>query len=166
MISQIQKDATLTEPNKRTIIAHVVNDIGAFGAGFSGALELAYPGTRAFYQTRVGKLHQGQNILHSPNRNVIICHMIAQSGIRGRNNPVPLRYGSLHEGLYQLVHAVNRFNSEGHKIDIIQMPCIGSGLAGGDWDRILGIINETTIELDHNVEVVVCHLPSEPLQCP
>lgn len=38
----------------------------------------------------------------------------------------------------------------------VQMPRIGCGLAGGTWDKIEAIINETLLE--KNIEVFVCDL--------
>ncbi len=159
MIHHVHKDATITKPNKRTIIAHVVNDIGAFGAGFSGALERRYPGTGAIYKLKVEGRHLGQIFFTLPAPYVSICHMVAQSGVRSSQNKVPLRYGALQECLSTLSGVVNNFNNDGHGIDVIQMPKIGSGLAGGDWSRIEGIINEAMAELDHEVDVVICDWP-------
>lgn len=153
------KDATITNPSQITLIAHIVNDIGAWGAGFSGALERVYPGTGEVYKLKIKQHRLSQIFFTLPAPYVAVCHMVAQSGVRSRYNKVPLRYAELQECLYQLAHMVNRMNREGHKVDVIQLPKIGSGLAGGEWKRIEAIINETLAELDHDVDVIICDWP-------
>ncbi len=151
MILNVRKDATITEPNKRTIIAHVVNDIGAFGAGFSGALERAYPGTRLSYWDNIrGNKHLLGSVLitKTGNRNVCVAHLVAQHGVRSKDNPTPIKYHALKMCLQELSTIVVGY-------DVIQMPKIGSGLAGGDWSIIEPMIQQHL----GNFNVVVCDYP-------
>lgn len=138
MITHEHKDATITNPSQITIIAHVVNDIGAFGAGFSGALERAYPGTRLAYWDNI-RQHQhtlgAVFVTKTGSRNVYVAHLVAQHGVRGKDNPVPIKYHALKMCLQELSTRVTGY-------DVIQMPKIGSGLAGGDWSKIEPMIQK------------------------
>lgn len=124
------------------VIAHVVNDAGRWGAGFSGELERRYPGTGEDYkqvlkavQLATGGSGLGLSLSCRPNRYIKICNMVAMRGVRGRNNPVPLDYDALRKCLHSLADEVRDGG-----IASIQMPKIGAGLAGGDWSIIYPII--------------------------
>lgn len=140
MIKVEKGDAAITQ--KFQIIAHVVNDVGKWGAGFSGALERRYPGTGKDYQKKLAELRTWRgNVLgyclgsDTENSGIKIVHMIAQHGVRTKYNPKPIDYDALRLCLSSLCAAALR-----GEIASIQMPKIGAGLAGGDWSIILPII--------------------------
>lgn len=137
MIRYSTGDATIADTNKTIAIAHIVNDIGKFGAGFSGALEKRFPDECAEYRQHWA-IYEGGQIMACRNDNVWVIHMFAQHGVRSKANPVPLRTDWLETCLHKLNNLCKIAN-----IDYVQMPKIGSGLAGGNWEDIEPIIANT-----------------------
>jgi O-acetyl-ADP-ribose deacetylase (regulator of RNase III) len=124
------KDGDASVPNHFTCIAHVVNNIGVWGGGFTASLEREYPGTGTDYRKQLRGRNLG-DIFFTHHNAVAICHMVAQNGVISANNPMPLVYTELDICLGKLADSIARLN-----ITAIQMPMIGSGLAGGDWNVI------------------------------
>lgn len=141
MINLAIGDATIIQ--KFQVIAHVVNDVGKWGAGFSGVLEKRYPGLGADYRRRLAELVAGREpvlgrclVTRLTNvSNVCVVHMIAQHGVRSKENPKPINYDALRLCLRRL-----GTDAQKGRVASIQMPKIGAGLAGGDWSIILPII--------------------------
>ena len=82
--------------------------------------------------------------------------MIGQSGIYKRGRVQPIRYEALRE---RLTH-VRSFAHE-HRADV-QMPRIGCGLAGGDWEEVSKIIEEELSFQDVMVTVLDLPTPETP----
>jgi len=144
----------VTQP---AIIAHICNDIGAWGAGFAKALGKQYPLACSSYR----KWHRGDQGGYSfglglvqfawISRAICVANMVAQHGLRSHENPMPIRYESLTHCLTAVAdHAASNSCS-------VHMPRIGCGLAGGSWDRVEPII-EATLK---DVSVYVYDLPQE-----
>jgi O-acetyl-ADP-ribose deacetylase (regulator of RNase III) len=142
-ITYLVGDATQPGP-RPAVIAHIVNDIGAWGAGFVVALARSWPTAKHDYHTwhQHGpdfKLGKTRAVLVSDDTSddgeVWVANMLAQHGI-GRNpdGTPPIRYGALAECPRQASQAAENIGAELH------MPRIGCGLAGGTWDRVEPII--------------------------
>jgi O-acetyl-ADP-ribose deacetylase (regulator of RNase III) len=155
MIHYIKGDAT--DPSSRpAIIAHVVNDVGAWGRGFVLAIskrwkkpELMY---RAWYMASrswIGEAGTGFRLgatqLIDVEPSIKVANMVAQHGIGRNAGYVPLQYDALRECLRKLRLAASLYGSSVH------MPRIGCGLAGGSWDVVGPIVER---ELD-GVDVTV-----------
>jgi O-acetyl-ADP-ribose deacetylase (regulator of RNase III) len=140
-------DAT-APPLLPAVVAHVVNDVGAFGAGFAAALASRWPGARADYLRwyRDG-LQLGDVRFWSTGEGVTVAHLCAQHGLGRRNHP--LRYDALAQCLTMLGVAARM-----HQVAVV-MPRIGTGLAGGDWGRIEPLIAKACA----GVDVTVFDLP-------
>lgn len=158
-ITYVVGDATDPIGDGPRIIAHVVNDVGVWGAGFVRALSRrwpepeaqyrrvfaesmekwgAFPGLDVVFQVKVGEgLH--------------VANMIAQHGIRGRDNPHPLDYAALRRCLRTVGTGALLMGASVH------MPRIGCGLAGGTWDRVEPLIVNHLC--DRGVPVAVYDLP-------
>jgi O-acetyl-ADP-ribose deacetylase (regulator of RNase III) len=147
MIHYLKGDATQPVGKGVKIIAHICNDIGAWGAGFVLALskrwlqpELSYRRIRQA-DRKLGVV-QLVNVGGDPDGNTIyVANMIAQHNVRPEivdGNPVPpIRYDALAECL-------RKVNNEAIRLDAsIHAPKFGAGLGGGDWDIIEKIIKET-----------------------
>lgn len=129
------------------IIAHVVNDVGAWGRGFVVPLAKRYPHARGEYKRdwRNHRLGAVQFVMLR-GESVVVANMFAQHGIgAGRRR---LRYGSLRRCLRKVTETARDIDAT------ILMPRIGCGLAGGKWDVVLKIIEEETVGVD--VVVRVC----------
>ena len=143
-----------------TIIAHVCNDIGAWGGGFTGGLSRVYPqAERDYRRWHAHNAAQGMSLLGRVQvvkvaPHVTIANMVAQHGLRGRGNPVPLQYDHLQDCLKRL--ATHALSTGAH----VQMPRIGAGLARGHWPTIESHITEHLV--NRGVPVTVLDLPQQP----
>jgi len=140
-INYLVGDATrpLTSGNK--IIAHICNDIGAWGKGFVLALSKLSPeperAYRVWYEMRKQNdfaLGAVQFVAVSPE--IVIANMIGQHGIRKTGGNPPIRYDAVEKALETVgKKALEREAS-------VHLPRIGCGLAGGEWDKIEPLIEK------------------------
>jgi hypothetical protein len=81
--------------------------------------------------------------------------MITQHGVGAKRNKAkatpPLRYGALEKALDALGRRAARTDAAVH------CPKVGAGLAGGDWGRILPLIQ--AMAQRHGVDIYVYELP-------
>ncbi len=140
------------------VIAHIVNDVGAWGAGFTRSLDRLWPTARDTYRAHhdYNLLLLGETVVSlvecGYSNAVFIAHNCAQNGLPSKANPVPLDYNALHKCLYRLGVVVSRFLKD----CTVQMPRIGAGLAGGDWKIIEATILDTLCS--RGIKVVVFDL--------
>lgn len=135
MIEYVDGDATiLLRPyDGAIVIAHVCNNLGAWGAGFTKSLSERWPTAEEHYR-RQQLLILGRN--HFVRVGVgpqYVCSMIAQDGLGVDRRR--LSYDALATCLKSLAESTAEVGAE------VQMPRIGAGLAGGEWSII-----ETMIE--------------------
>jgi O-acetyl-ADP-ribose deacetylase (regulator of RNase III) len=121
------------------LLAHVCNDKGYFGAGFSGSVGRAFPVVEAEYRRWArdegGQLPLGSTQFVKVGADQWVANMIGQHGVRSRSNPTPIDY----QALERCLHTIMAFAGE-HQARV-QMPRIGAGLAGGDWAKIAAMID-------------------------
>jgi len=132
------------------IIAHVCNDLGAWGKGFVTALSARWPQPEAAYRqwARSGIWRAepfvlgGVQIVDIPDTPWMVANMVAQHGL-GRNNRLPpIRYGALETCLHKLQNLAHFLAAS------IHMPRIGCGLAGGRWEKVEPLIVKILWDLD------------------
>lgn len=143
-----------------TIIAHVTNTLGRWGAGFVVPLGDAFPAARdAFLSSALSRRlgHVGLVEVDKA-RNVFVANMSAQPRLRRRGGVCALSYPSLRRCLRALRGHVERIEKDTGEEARVVMPCIGAGLVGVDWARISGIIRAELRGLD----VTIFTLPSGP----
>ena len=170
-----------TEPqgtSKNQVIVHVCNDIGAWGSGFVMALSNKWPEPEAYYRAwHKGNLDNPFDPFAPPFKqgmvqvvdvirdlrdeygepthvNTYVANLIGQSGTGFLGDLAPVRYGSIHEGLYRLRNIC--YDKFGRYWDL-HMPRIGCGLAGGTWDRIEEILKQ--VFSDDEIDITVYDLP-------
>ena len=141
----VYKKGDATKPQVGWLLAHVVNDVGAWGAGFVLALSARWPDMRQQFRARSMRLGDVW-YYHTPS-GMIVASLCAQEGLRSRANPMPLRMEWLDYTLRKMYRYAKR-----HSLSV-KMPRIGAGLAGGNWDDIEYLINRIA-----NVETVVYSL--------
>jgi O-acetyl-ADP-ribose deacetylase (regulator of RNase III) len=155
-ITYLQGDATRPRGGGAQIIAQVVNDSAfTWGAGFSLAVRQKWPEAQREFRVwaeqrnlRLGNVHFGRVTDH-----LTVVSMIAQHGF-GPSPKLRIRYMALKACLEQMAkHAAERNAT-------IHMPKIGSGQAGGSWNIIREIVQETVS--NRGVRVFVYDLPSGP----
>jgi O-acetyl-ADP-ribose deacetylase (regulator of RNase III) len=167
-IHYVTGDATRPVGDGPKIIAHICNDIGAWGAGFTNAINRRWIKPQAAYRlwsrryeavksaddvTVSGDFALGEIQLIDVGDDIIIANMVAQHNV-GSANGSAIRYWALTECLRQL-----SYYASWPKKSSIHMPRIGCGLAGGIWEEVEYIINGTLIGDGGNLEVYVYDLP-------
>lgn len=124
------------------MIAHVCNDLGAWGAGFVVPLGRQFPVAEQRYRawsknrdpfTKVPfALGQSQVIEVAPY--MFVANMVAQKGLIAPDNPHPLDYAALDSCMKKVADSAKMICSHLH------CPKFGAGLAGGDWSKIEPLI--------------------------
>jgi len=132
-------DATNPTGNGIKIITHITNDLGFWGKGFVLALSKKWSQPEEEYRKlRLCDRWLGNVQFIQVEPDIYVANMIAQHGIGpyGSNQP-PIRYEALRICLQKVNEFANVHNAS------IHMPRIGTGLAGGLWEFIEPIINDT-----------------------
>ncbi len=158
-LTYIKGDVTEPQGGGVKVIPHVCNDIGAFGAGVSGAIGKQFPEAENNYRDRHW-YRLGEVDFVKTDQGIIIANMVAQHGIRPTaipNDPTeraPIRYYALAECMEE----VRAFcYADGKPWCSIHAPRFGAGLAGANWETVEALILE--IWVDSGIEVTVYDLP-------
>jgi O-acetyl-ADP-ribose deacetylase (regulator of RNase III) len=134
-IFYIKGDAT--RPSlKPAIVCHVVNNLGAWGAGFVMALSNRFgEGPKKQYQKWIKKENGDVlgKVLFVDAVDISIANLGAQEGI-GLTGGVPIRYNALDNCLEIL------YKKAAMEKATVHMPRIGCGLAGGKWELVEPLI--------------------------
>jgi O-acetyl-ADP-ribose deacetylase (regulator of RNase III) len=147
MIEHLIGDVTLPEGTDRRILAHVCNDVGAYGRGVAGDVAARYPRAEREYRTwYAGRLRQpipmrlGMVQFVQVEEGLWVANMVAQQGLRSRHNPKPLVPEALRECLAKVAARALSLDASLH------MPRIGTGLAGGTWEEVEPLILEEVFQ--------------------
>jgi len=150
-------DATDPDLSGRLVIAHIVSDTGAFGAGFARQIATRYPRAKEQYQRwarqgvhgslkfRLGAVQWvgvGREVNRGPWHGRWVANMVAQRGLRTAVNRHPLDINALAACLRVLADDDER---------MIVMPRIGCGLAGGTWDEVGPLVESVLYAKDVHV---------------
>lgn len=149
-INYLVGDATKPEGTGIKIIAHICNDIGAWGKGFVVAISKVWSKPEEEYRLwskNESSFHLGEVQFVEVSEDIIIANMIGQKGIRSSRTSVPIRYEEVDKCLKKVAKKAKQLGAAVH------MPRIGCGLAGGKWEVIEPLINKNLIEED--IEVFV-----------
>ena len=133
-----------------SVVVHVCNDVGKFGAGFAGSVARRWKAAHDAYfkwhrQGKASGFRAGavQMVFLGPYLEV--SNMISMQAVMGESRDSPLCYVALAEALDELGrHAASKGAT-------VHMPRIGSGLAGGDWGRIDRLILAMMVKHEVNV---------------
>lgn len=157
----VKGDATnpIMKDFENVIIAHVCNNHGAWGKGFSYAVSAKWPDPENEYRQAFVKIVPGNKtvlgqvqtlpVTDSEGRfsNTYIANMIAQDGFASAEKPKALVYSKLVDCMEQIALQAESMGSS------IHCPKFGAGLAGGDWKIIEALIQE--IWVDAGIDVTV-----------
>ena len=160
MIHYLVGDATEPQGEGLKIIAHVCNNVGAWGAGFTGALDrksssvgMAYRKWFERYSPELGPEEMLGSVFWTFLQNgLVVANMVAQNGIG--TDRMRIRYNSLERCLY---YVSQEALANGLPNKTVHMPRIGCGLAGGRWEEVEPIIQRELIA--KGVEVYIYDLP-------
>ncbi len=153
-ISTLSGDATSPRPKKNGIIvAHIVNNKGGWGKGFVLAVDKVSPCPKAAYKAwaeahnRDIPLGETQFVEALPG--YFVSNMCAQDGLKGTDeNPCLVDYKALERCLRMTFHRAIRLSYHVHIPE-----GMGSGLAGGDKDTILKLIQKTAEEVEKKTTI-------------
>ena len=138
-LNYIKGDCTSPVGEGTKIIVHVCNDIGAWGAGFTGALSKKWKEPEEAYRSiNVRDLTLGSVTIVQVQDDIWVANMIAQHGTISKplSEGPPIRYAAVRAALANV-------NDVAYKTQAtIHMPRIGCGLAGGKWEEIEKIIKD------------------------
>lgn len=130
---------------KPTLIIHVCNNKGAWGAGFVLALENKWPEAGQRYKKYIkeyGTDALGSVYFVEVEKDVWVGNMIAQT-LEGKERELD------YEALYKCLEQVEKF---AYKNDLcIQCPQFGAGLAGADWIVVEAMLQSVFGKSDINV---------------
>ncbi|WP_299524621.1 macro domain-containing protein [Winogradskyella sp.] len=146
VITYLKGDATTPQVKGNKIIVHICNDIGGWGKGFVVAISKrwALP-EKAFREWHKSKnnFELGQVQFVKVEDDLWVANLIGQHKIRkDENGNPPIRYEAVVEGMKVVNEQAKALKASVH------MPRIGCGLAGGKWEEIEPIINETLTKSD------------------
>jgi O-acetyl-ADP-ribose deacetylase (regulator of RNase III) len=136
----VKGDATRPTLRGNKLIVHICNDVGKWGKGFVMALSARWKKPEEEYRKwfksgNVFVLGAVQQVQVEPD--IWVINMIAQHDIKnGPDGTPPIRYEALTEALKGVCLIAREYNATVH------MPKIGTGLAGGDWEKIRVIIEQ------------------------
>ena len=141
----IKGDATSPQAKGIKIIAHICNNIGKWGKGFVMAVSKKWPEPekefRLWHRNRAkNDFELGSIQIIKVDEYTYVANMIGQQGIKTGSKGVPIRYEAVEHCLEKLVLEAQKLNASVH------MPRIGCGLAGGKWDKIQPLIENTLIK--------------------
>lgn len=150
------KQGDATNPDQQSLIVHICNNAGGWGSGFVMALSAKDPTPEKDYRkwAKAGELPSGTpfqlgEIQLTRLGEHLVANMIAQDNISGIQPPI--RYEALRECLETVAYVARRT-----ALPVVG-PKFGSGIAGGDWNHIEEIINDTLIAND--IPVTIYTLP-------
>jgi hypothetical protein len=155
VITYLKGDATNPRGTGLRILAHIVSNRGlVWGAGFGRAVRKKWPKVQdEFAKWAVGNhedFHLGNIRLSRVEDSLFVAHLVAQHGVGPSKTP-RVRYGAIEKCLRKLADFALAQNATVH------MPRIGTGEAGGSWEIIGEIVEDTLCR--RQVDVTVYDLP-------
>ena len=144
------------ENSYNVIIPHVCNNANVFEIGFSEQINKKYPSVKINYEL-LGKSFLLKNPGYvqfndvdrnvSSNKRLIVSSMIAQNGLKNKNNKRPLNYAYLVKSMVLVKKfIVQNFNSE-NKVMVLTNK-FGIGQTGGNWKFIECLIEDIWKDLE------------------
>lgn len=126
-IRYLKGDATCPQASGNTIIAHICNDIGGWGAGFVLAVSTRWPEPEAAYRAWYANRSESDFTLGAVQvvqveRYVWVANMVAQRGVKTGSHGSPIRYPAVDACLARWEKPLSR--------SLHRSTCRGSG---ADW---------------------------------
>lgn len=141
-------DATFINPNqhKPVFIMHCCNDQGGWGRGFVTTLSKKWPQPERAYRRNRPQLGSYQMVQVEPK--AFVVNIVGQRGY-GADGRRYVDYGALEDAFKAFAEEFYAARTSMH----IQMPRLGAGLAGGDWEHIEWLIAKHLVYQGFNVTV-------------
>lgn len=144
IINYISGDATNPIIDGNKVIVHICNDIGGWDKGFVLAISKRWKQPENEYRKWFNSKDNfllGEVQFVQVEDDIGVANIIGQHKInKDENGNAPIRYEAIKTGLKKVIQFVKENNASTH------MPRIGCGLAGGTWDKIEPLINESFLK--------------------
>ena len=147
MIKYIIGNVTEPQGDGLKIVAQIVNDLGGMGAGVALAIMKKWPVVRTEYKRwfAAGEgFALGDVQFVEVEDNIIVANMVAQHGYSTPKTPA-IRYDALRACLEKVAVKAGLLEAA------IHAPRFGAGLAGGRWEEIEKIVEETMIDVETTI---------------
>lgn len=129
------------------VIAHGCNCFLTMSAGIAVAIANNFPDayfadqkTVSGDESKLGTFSTGYHYLKDEDRYIEVLNCYTQFGFMRNSEKPPVDYDAIRDVLTKI--------NVKHKWKSIGLPLIGCGLAGGDWNKVKGIIQETLTDMD------------------
>lgn len=168
-LKYVEGDATDPQGEGRKVIAHCCNDIGGWGRGFVVALSKRWKEPEEWYRNWFAKtghtdlpfeLGSVLFVLVEPRLQTWVANIIGQHNTHTILGVPPIRYEALTSGFHKVRGFCKKVEAETGESVSVHMPRIGAGLAGGNWETIEKLIQNTLVS--HGIGVTVYDLPGQP----
>ncbi|MFA7219190.1 MAG: hypothetical protein WC119_01625 [Synergistaceae bacterium] len=149
-VEYVKGDATDPQGEGRKLIVHCCNDIGAWGKGFVISLskKWEYPEIEYRKWFKNGKNFELGNIQAvRVDKEIAVINMIGQHHIKTLDGVPPIRYKAIEKCLTKVADLAEKYGAS------IHAPKFGSGLAGGEWKIIEGMLQELVCSRDIPITV-------------
>lgn len=153
-IRYLKGDALTPRGDDPRILVHVVNNRSkTWGGGFARHVAKSYPDAQKDFRVWAnieGNQVLGQAHVYGHADRMRLISMVAQRGF-GQSSEPRISYPALEECLHAVRVAAEAINATVH------MPRIGCGQAGGNWDVVSELIDDTLVR--RGIDVTVYDLP-------
>lgn len=157
MLTYKKGDATNPDfkADETCIIMHCCNNIGAWGAGFTHALDCKWPHVGAAYRSQPkSQLRLGHVQFVRADDNIVVANIIGQHGIISQRSATPpIRYTALGLGFDRVANYAKEIAATTNAAVTVACPRLGAGLAGGVWETIEGLIESNLCSYGIDVTV-------------
>lgn len=160
MIHYVKGDATKPIGNGTKVLVHVVNDVCAWGRGFTGAISKQWRQPERMYRAWAqGKPLQdgtppfalGAIQFVPVSIDVVVVNMVAQHGLGGTGERVT-DLPALHYCMSGVAKKMHEWGLQcaydGKPIPTAHMPRIGCGLGGSSWQEVEPLVADAFRGLD------------------
>lgn len=158
MIKYLIGDVTDPKIEGNKLIIHICNDIGKWGRGFVLSLSNKWKEPENEYKLWSKKKYSfrlGEVQFVQVDNKIMVANMIAQKDIKEIDSIPPIRYEALEKCLIKVKNFAKEWGAS------IHMPKIGTGLAGGKWEKIEPIINNMLVDNDISTYVYILDIKNE-----
>lgn len=143
-IHYLKGDATSPKASGRKLIVHICNDMGGWGKGFVLAISKRWPEPEEHYRKWHRERNRNDFALGSVQfvqceSYIWVANLIGQHGMKAGSDGPPIRYDAVETGLAKIAAKAAEIKASVH------MPRIGCGLAGGKWEQIEPLIEQTLL---------------------
>jgi O-acetyl-ADP-ribose deacetylase (regulator of RNase III) len=158
----VQGDVTYPRGDGFRILAHIVNDLGRWGSGVVLAISKRWESPERMYRLwhrggsfgipfelgNVQFVPVGYNYIDISDKNIIVANMLAQKGLKSRENPKPVCYSYLQKCLSVVSDTAIRLSASVHVP--YKMGCVRSG---GKWVVVEQMLREELVSRGVSVYV-------------